>query len=54
MNKIDKEIIREDLDFICDYINELLDRNPRLAIDERDVLTRITRRLNDISQRVEA
>lgn len=54
MKNIDKEIIREDLEFIQEYICTLLDEHPELGKTNEDIFTKIERRLKDIERRVGA
>lgn len=53
MTKIDKEIIREDLEFICDYIADMMKRND-LGESENETVKKIDRRMNDIFRRLDA
>lgn len=53
MNNIDKEIVIEDLEFIADYIGQLVDKYPEIANNDADIIKKISRRMNDISKRVE-
>ena len=55
MTNLDKDIIREDLDFIAEYIAIFLHDHPELEEDvaERDLIKKIDRRMNDILRRIE-
>lgn len=56
MINIDRELINEDLEFINDYIDSLLDKHPELLKDEScaDIFVKIERRMNDINKRLDA
>ena len=54
MTNIDREIIIEDLEFIFEYINTILDKHPELVTEEEDILRKISRRMNDIEKRAGA
>lgn len=53
MTKLDKELIKEDLEFICDYIIQLKEKYPCIN-DEVELFQRIARRMDDIDKRVGA
>ena len=53
MNNIDKEIIREDIEFIVEYMGTLADKYPGIR-DEKDIIRRIDLRINDILRRLDA
>lgn len=53
MNNINKEIIREDIEFIVEYIGALGDKYPEIR-DEKDIIRRIDLRINDILKRLDA
>ena len=53
MKTIDKEMIKEDLEFIHEYMTTLIERHPEL-INEEDILRKITRRMQDIDNRLDA
>ena len=52
MTKIDKEIIMEDLDFICDYIADMMKRHDLCEI-EVETVKKLDRRMNDILRRLD-
>ena len=54
MTNIDRELIGEDLEFIKEYLDTLLDRHPDLAISDEDIFIKIGRRMNDIDKRIGA
>lgn len=55
MTNLDKDIIREDLEFIADYITDFLRDHPELNEDiaKRDLIKKLDRRMNDIFRRIE-
>ena len=53
MKNMDKELIREDLEFIHEYMKTLIGRHPEL-VNEEDILRKITRRMQDIENRLDA
>ena len=53
MSNIDREIIREDIEFIVEYIGTLGDKYPELR-NETNIINAIDRRINDILKRVDA
>lgn len=54
MTKMDKELIREDLGFVCGYITDVLRRHPEILEEDPDFVKKIDRRLNDILRRIDA
>lgn len=46
---MNKSLINEDVDFIREYINTLMDRHPEIKDDE-DIIKKLERRLNDIQR----
>lgn len=54
MTNIDREIIREDLEFINEYLITLLDKHPELVNTDNDIFRKIERRMNDIDKRLDA
>jgi len=55
MTNLEKDIIREDLEFIADYIMEFLQDHPELDedVNNRDLIKKLDRRMNDILRRIE-
>ncbi len=51
MTKLDNELIREDLEFICEYLIELKAKYPCID-DEVEMWERIARRMKDIDKRL--
>ena len=54
MTEIDREIVREDLEFVCEYIGAMLDRHPELLKEDPNFIRKIDRRFNDILKRTGA
>ena len=54
MRAIDKELIKEDLQFIDEYLELLVERHPDLRKEEYEILSRIIRRMKDIDRRIDA
>ena len=53
MTNTNKNLIREDLEFICDYIADMMKRND-LGESEKETVKKIDRRINDILNRLDA
>lgn len=55
MTTLDKDIVREDLEFIADYITDFLRDHPELNedVEKRDLVKKLDRRMNDILRRLE-
>lgn len=53
MTELNKELIREDLCFICDYIADMVKRN-KLAMSEEKTIMKMDRRVRDILYRLDA
>lgn len=53
MSNMNKELIKEDLEFMSEYIKALIDRHPELK-DDSDIIRKMENRIKDISRRIEA
>lgn len=53
MTDINKDIIKEDLEFIADYINGMVCLHPEILADDPNLVKKIDRRINDILKRIE-
>ena len=54
MTNLDKEFVKEDLGFVCDYIADVLQKHPEILEEDPDFVKRIDRRLNDVLRRIGA
>lgn len=56
MKDTDKEIIKEDLYFIMEYVSELVETTPAIIMSEskKGIIRKIERRVSDIATRVES
>lgn len=54
MSNMNKELIKEDLEFMSEYIKTLIDRHPELKDDSDDIIRKMENRIKDISRRIEA
>ena len=57
MNDLNKNLIKEDVEFINDYVRELKKELITLVPDKKkveEIMTKMERRLKDIESRVEA
>ena len=52
MTILEKEIISEDLEFICDYISDVINKHPEILEENPDFVKKIDRRINDILKRI--
>ena len=52
MNKIDKDLINEDVQFLSEYLGSLLLKHPELLIEEKELFVKMQRRLRDIDMRL--
>lgn len=51
MNENDKMLVNEDVQFIGEYLGELLTKHPELLAQEKDLFVKMQRRLRDIDMR---
>jgi len=54
MDKANRELVKEDLEFIDEYIHTLLSKHPELATSDAVTFKKIERRMKDISERIGA
>ena len=53
MTDINKDIIKEDLEIIADYIYGMACQHPEILTDDPNFVKKIDRRINDILNRIE-